>query len=49
MRSGKRLVRLTPLDAAPFHRQLGTAKGDFVVPEDLNDPLPVDILAVFEK
>ena len=48
MRSGKPLVRLTPLDSAPMARILGTAKGDFVVPDDFNEPLPEAILAEFE-
>ena len=40
MRSGRRLVRLTPVESAPARRVLGTAKGDFVVPDDFDDPLP---------
>jgi len=49
MRSGKALVRLTPVDSAPVHRKIGTAKGLFVVPDDFDDPLPDEILAEFEK
>jgi len=48
MRSGKPLVRLTPLEWAPLPRQLGTAKGDFVVPDDFDEPLSDEILAQFE-
>ena len=48
MRSGKPLVRLTPVETAPASRALGTAKGDFVVPEDFNEPLPDEVLAQFE-
>jgi prevent-host-death family protein len=48
MRSGKPLVRLTPVETAPVPRVLGTAKGEFVVPADFNDPLPDDVLAQFE-
>ena len=53
-RSGRPLVRLTPVKpasgrSAPFRRQIGTAKGQFVVPDDFDDPLPDDILAAFEK
>ena len=48
-----RPVRLTPVKpsgrSAPFRRQIGTAKGQFVVPDDFDDPLPDDILAAFEK
>lgn len=49
MRSGRRLVRLTPLEAAPCRRKLGTAQGDFVVPDDFDAPLPPEILAGFER
>ena len=49
MRSGKRLVRLTPLESAPAKRTLGTAKGLFVVPDDFDAPLPDDVLAEFER
>jgi prevent-host-death family protein len=49
MRSGKRLVRLTPVDLAPVYRKLGSAKGDFVVPADFDEPLSDDVLAEFEK
>jgi prevent-host-death family protein len=48
MRSGKPLVRLAPVETAPSRRVLGTAKGDFVVPADFNEPLPDEILAEFE-
>jgi hypothetical protein len=34
---------------APTPRKLGTAKGDFVVPPDFDDPLPEAILIEFEK
>lgn len=50
MRSGRRLVRLAPVETAPCRRTLGTAKGDFVVPDDfLDPPLPDDVLAEFER
>jgi len=48
-RSGRPLVRLTPVVSPRFQRVLGTAKGDFVVPGDFNDPLPDHVLAMFEK
>jgi prevent-host-death family protein len=48
MRAGRPLVRLTPVEKAPVQRKLGTAKGDFVVPEDFDAPLPEEILAEFE-
>ena len=34
---------------APAPRELGTAKGDFVVPPDFDDPLPDDVVREFEK
>ncbi len=49
MRSGRRLVRLAPVDAAPTRRKLGTAQGDFVVPDDFDAPLAADILNEFER
>ena len=53
-RSGKPLVRLTPVKSAPvksapFRRKFGTAKGMIFISDDFNDPLPDDIMAAFEK
>lgn len=48
MRAGRQLVRLTPVEQAPIRRKLGTAKGDFVVPDDFDAPLPEEILKEFE-
>lgn len=48
MRAGRQLVRLTPVQEAPTRRKLGTAKGDFVVPDDFDAPLPEEILKEFE-
>ena len=47
MRSGRPLVRLVPVELAPRRRELGTAKGDFVVPDDFDAPLSEEILAEF--
>lgn len=49
MRAGRHLVRLTPVETAPTRRKLGSAKGEFVVPDDFDAPLPDDILDEFEK
>ena len=49
MRSGRPLVRLTPLESAPYHRQLGTAEGKFVVPDDFDEPLSEEVLGEFER
>ncbi len=39
----------TPVKAELCHRELGSAKGEFVVPDDFNAPLPDHILAEFER
>jgi len=49
MRAGRRLVRLMPVETAPVHRTLGTGKGDFVVPDDFDAPLPDEVLSEFER
>jgi prevent-host-death family protein len=49
MRAGRRLVRLIPVENAPVHRTLGTAKGDFVVPDDFDQPLSDEVLSEFER
>jgi prevent-host-death family protein len=49
MKAGKPLVRLTPVAAAPVKRKIGTACGDFTVPDDFDAPLPDRVLAEFEK
>jgi prevent-host-death family protein len=48
MKAGKPLVRLTPVATAPMLRKIGTAKGDFEVPEGFDAPLPGHILDEFE-
>jgi prevent-host-death family protein len=49
MRSGRPMVRLTPVETAPFKREFGTAKGQIFISDDFDDPLPEEILAEFEK
>jgi len=39
-KAGKPIAKLTAIRAKTAPRPLGTAKGDFVVPDDFNDPLP---------
>ncbi len=48
MKAGRPLVRLTPVATAPVRRTIGTAKGDFVVPDDFDAPLPDHVLDEFE-
>lgn len=35
---------MRPLSERKGQRPIGLAKGDFVVPDDFNDPLPEDVL-----
>lgn len=46
-KGGKPIARLLPVRAKSKPRELGSAKGDFVVPEDFNAPLPEDVLKTF--
>jgi len=48
-KAGKPVAKLVPLDAQPKTRILGSAKGEFVVPDDFNDPLPKEIEDLFYK
>jgi prevent-host-death family protein len=48
-KAGKPVAKLVPLSAAPKTRILGSAKGEFVVPDDFNDPLPKEIEDLFYK
>ena len=48
-KAGKPIARLVPMPNAPRKRVLGTAKGDFVVPHDFDDPLPKEIEESFWK
>lgn len=47
MRSNVPIARLVAVTAAS--RQLGWAKGEFVVPEDFNAPLPAEIEDAFYR
>lgn len=48
-KAGKPIARLVPVDRPPVKRVLGTARGDFVVPEDFDAPLPDEVLTEFYK
>ncbi|HKW19404.1 MAG TPA: type II toxin-antitoxin system Phd/YefM family antitoxin [Terriglobales bacterium] len=48
-KAGTPVAKLVPIAAKAKKRVLGTAKGDFVVPDDFNDPLPKDIEDLFYK
>lgn len=42
------VAEMRPLPKRAGMRPIGLAKGDFVVPDDFNDPLPEDVLQLFE-
>jgi prevent-host-death family protein len=48
-KAGKPVAKLVPLSSEPKTRILGSAKGEFVVPDDFNDPLPKEIEDLFYK
>ena len=45
---GKPAARLVPITDVKQPRQLGTLAGQLHVPDDVDDPLPDEILAGFE-
>ncbi|HET7892063.1 MAG TPA: type II toxin-antitoxin system Phd/YefM family antitoxin [Candidatus Sulfotelmatobacter sp.] len=46
-KAGKPVAKLVPLVERPKRRKLGSAKGEFRVPDDFNDPLPKEIEDLF--
>ena len=48
-KDGKPVAKLVPFGERPKNRFLGSAKGEFVVPDDFNDPLPKEIEDLFWK
>jgi prevent-host-death family protein len=48
-KDGKPVAKLVPYGERPKNRFLGSAKGQFVVPDDFNDPLPKEIEDLFWK
>lgn len=46
-KAGKPVAKLVPLAGQPKRRVLGSAKGEFTVPDDFNDPLPKEIEDLF--
>jgi prevent-host-death family protein len=46
-KAGKPVAKIVPLEKRPKNRILGSARGEFTVPDDLNDPLPVEIEDLF--
>ena len=48
-KAGRPLAKLVPLDAAPRSKiKFGLMKGEFLETHDFDDPLPDDLLALFE-
>jgi antitoxin (DNA-binding transcriptional repressor) of toxin-antitoxin stability system len=47
-RDGQPVAEIRPISEARRLRPIGLASGDFVVPDDFDDPLPEHILAGFE-
>lgn len=43
----KPIAKLVPAGDSPRKFMLGSAKGEFVVPDDFNDPLPKEIEDLF--
>jgi hypothetical protein len=48
-KEGSPKIPSAPIEKASTVRELGTANGQFVVPENFDDPLPEEILAEFEN
>jgi len=46
-KAGKPVAKLVSVETRWKKRKLGSAKGDFTVPDDFNDPLPKDIEDLF--
>ena len=49
MRSNVPVAKLTAFKAPGLKRTLGWARGEFTVPEDFNDPLPLDVEESFYR
>ena len=48
-KAGKPVAKLVPISTEQRRFTLGSAKGEFVVPDDFNDPLPKEIEDLFYK
>ncbi len=47
--AGTPVAKIVPLSRKPKKRSLGSARGEFVVPDNFNDPLPKDVEDLFYK
>jgi prevent-host-death family protein len=48
-RAGRPIAKLIAISQTAHKRTIGSAKGDFIVPDDFNDPLPLEIEESFWK
>ena len=48
-KAGKPVARLVPYKEPPATRQPGTARGQVTVSPDFDEPLPEELLRVFEE
>ncbi len=48
-KAGKPVAKLVPVENSRRKFRFGSAKGEFVVPDDFNDPLPKEIEDLFWK
>lgn len=48
LRDDQPVAEMRPLTQRVGLRPIGLAKGDFIVPDNFNDPLPDDVLQLFE-
>jgi len=48
-KAGTPVAKLVPIGSKSKTRKLGSAKGEFVVPDDFNAPLPAEIEDLFYK
>lgn len=48
-KAGTPVAKLVPISMKPKTRKIGSAKGEFVVPDDFNDPLPKEVEDSFYK
>jgi prevent-host-death family protein len=49
MRANVPVAKLTAVTQTPIRRELGWARGEFVTPDDFDDPLPPEIEDSFYK
>ena len=48
-KAGEPVAKLVPITSGARKFKLGSSKGEFVVPDDFNDPLPKEIEDLFWK